>query len=353
MTASRRTYETMNGLRGVAALAVTIFHMFSFFWTQTAASGYLAVDFFFVLSGFVVAGAYGTKLKSGSLTTRDFAIKRLIRFYPLYLVGLGLGVVQAVAGNLLHLGNPLPLDAIGWALLCALFFLPELAPDSFYITPLNGPAWSLLFEYWVNVAWAPLSKRAPLWIYLILLIAAAAGFVWGAVLKGDAGVGSFWVTVPGGIARTIFSFTAGLLIYRCRGGAHGRRVGWSVALMAGLLGLLFLKPTADFRLLYDLIFVFALSPLIVFLASTWEPPAAFRGVFALLGQLSFPLYAIHFPLIAAGIILTRKLHIPPVVGGVLVLVAAIAAAFVMDKVDVRLRRWIAGRLLAVSPATHA
>lgn len=353
MTASRQTYETMNGLRGVAALAITISHMFSFFWTAMAASGYLAVDFFFARSGFVLAGAYGDKLKSGALTTQDFALKRLLRFYPLYLIGLALGVVQAVAENLMHLGNPLPLDQIGWALLCALVFLPTLAPGSFYITPLNGPAWSLLFEYWVNVAWARLSRRAPFWIYPILLVAAAAGFLWGAILKGDAGVGPFWVTVPGGIGRTVFSFTAGLLIYRYRGGAHGRRVGWSVALMAGLFGLLFIEPVAGLRLPYDLLFVFLLSPLIVFLASTMEPPASFRRAFALLGQLSFPLYAMHFPVIAAGIIVTRKLHIPPAMGGVLVLATAIAAAFVMDRVDVRLRRWIEDRDRAVSLATYA
>ncbi|MFA6113571.1 MAG: acyltransferase [Sphingomonas sp.] len=352
MTASKRTYETMNGLRGVAAFAVAIFHTFSFFWSATAASGYLAVDFFFVLSGFVVAGAYQTKLASGSLTVRSFAMKRLVRFYPLYLVGLGLGVAQAVAENLLHLGSTIPLHSIGWAFVCALIFMPAFGNYSYFITPLNGPSWSLLFEYWVNVAWAPIAKRASGWVYLAILIAAGVAFVWCAAVKGDAGLGVTWDTLPGGIAKTVFSFLGGVLIYRYRDGAHGRETGWAIILMAVLMALLFFKPTDAFRLAYDLVFALALSPLIVFLASTMEPPPAFRRAFALLGELSFPLYAIHMPVIAAGIVVTRYLHIPPFAAGVIVLAAALTAAWVAGKVDFRIRVYLARSVAPPSLRPH-
>jgi peptidoglycan/LPS O-acetylase OafA/YrhL len=342
MTASKRTYETMNGLRGAAALAVAIFHMFSFFWPATALSGYLAVDFFFVLSGFVVAGAYQGRIESGSLTVRGFAAKRLIRFYPLYFVGLALGTAQAVAENVLHVGSTIPLHSIGWALAPALFFLPAFGPGIFYITPLNGPAWSLLFEFWVNVAWAAIARRTSLWGYVAILIVSCIGFVWGTLRASDIGLGTTWATVPGGIARTIFSFTAGILIHRLRSGVHGRQTGWSVVLLLVLLALLFASPARALRLPYDLVFALALSPLIVFLASTIEPPPAFRRVFALLGELSFPLYAIHVPVIAAGIVIIRRLHVPPFVGGLAVLVGAVIAAWMVDKIDIRVRRGLDG-----------
>jgi len=335
MTASKRTYETMNGLRGVAAFVVVIFHMFSFFWPATAASGYLAVDFFFVLSGFVVAGAYGDKLATGVLTVRSFALKRLIRFYPLYLIGLALGVTQIGAENLLHMGNARPLNSIGLPLFCALVFMPAIG--SYYISPLNGPAWSLMFEFWVNVAWAPVAKRVRRWVYPAVAAVAGLVFVWCAAIKGDAGLGMMPETIPGGIARTIFSFTVGTLIYRYRRGAHGRETVWSIVLAVALLALLFVAPTSSFRLPYDLVFALALSPLIVFLASTMEPPTVFRRPFALLGELSFPLYAIHVPVIAAGIVVTRSLHVPPAVGGVITLVGAVIVAWVVGQLDVRVR----------------
>ena len=342
MTASQRTYETMNGLRGVAALAVMVFHTFSFFWPATAASGYLAVDFFFALSGFVVAGAYEKKLVAGTLTPRSFALKRLIRFYPLYLAGLLLGTGQAVAENLVHHSGALSLGSIGLAFAWSVVFMPAIGASVLYITPLNGPAWSLLFEYWVNLAWAPVARRASTGLYAAILLLAGLGFVAGAVIKGDAGLGMTWATIPGGVARTVFSFTAGVMIFRHRRGAHGRQTVGSVALLGALLALMFVDPSSEMRLLYDLIFALVLSPLAVFLASTMEPPPAFRQLFALLGDLSFPLYAIHLPLIAAGILATRWLVIPPVAAGVLVLTGTLAAAWLAGKADTAVR----GRLSA-------
>jgi peptidoglycan/LPS O-acetylase OafA/YrhL len=97
------------------------------------------------------------------------------------------------------------------------------------------------------------------------------------------------------------------------------------------------NPPQALRLPFDLFFALALSPLIVFLASTMEPPAAFRRPFALLGELSFPLYAIHVPVIAVGIVVTRRLHLPPIAGGVIVLACVIVAAWIADKADLRVR----------------
>ena len=98
-------YETLNGVRGVAAISVAIFHTHSRFWPQQAASGTLAVDIFFVLSGFVLAGAYGDRIVSGRLSLAQFVKKRILRFYPLYSIGTMLGLAQFFAQKMSHSPN--------------------------------------------------------------------------------------------------------------------------------------------------------------------------------------------------------------------------------------------------------
>lgn len=86
----------LDGLRGVAALIVVIYHRR--FWVAGFEDwhGYLAVDFFFLPSGFVISHAYGGRLASGQLSPDRFAVARVIRLYPLIVLGAVLGTVSFV-----------------------------------------------------------------------------------------------------------------------------------------------------------------------------------------------------------------------------------------------------------------
>ena len=160
-------YELLDGLRGVAALLVVFYHIFeglSFAAGGTLITvinhGYLAVDFFFILSGFVIGYAYDDRLGK-SMSLGNFFKRRLIRLHPMIVMGAVLGVVfYLLQGSVQWDDTHISLSLVMLALLCAMFFIPA-APGASYdirgngeMFPLNGPSWSLFFEYIGNILYA-------------------------------------------------------------------------------------------------------------------------------------------------------------------------------------------------------
>ncbi len=149
-------YELLDGLRGVAALVVIWYHIFEGFATspldQHVNHGYLAIDFFFILSGFVIGYAYDDRWKQ-SLTIRNFFKRRLIRLHPMVILGAVLGATTfRVQGCEKWDGTPVSVSMLMIALLLNLFLIPavpETSPEvrgNGEMYPLNGPSWSLFFE---------------------------------------------------------------------------------------------------------------------------------------------------------------------------------------------------------------
>jgi peptidoglycan/LPS O-acetylase OafA/YrhL len=146
----KRTFVTLDGLRGVAAFAVLVRHTLTY---NLLFESYLAVDFFFVLSGFVLEHAYGKRLR-GEMSPAAFMKVRLIRLYPLYALALALSTVPTLT-QYLHGNPPAPGVAIDYA--AAILFLPTPASPSLF--PLVGPSWSLFFELVANGAFAIFWRR--------------------------------------------------------------------------------------------------------------------------------------------------------------------------------------------------
>lgn len=335
----RHTYETLNGIRGVAALCVAIFHAHGSFWPEQALSGYLAVDIFFVLSGFVLAEAYGARLVSGSLTVSGLAGKRIIRFYPLYLTGLLLGLAQMVAQQATGSENALSSAILPVALVCGLLFIP-LVGGATSIAPLNGPSWSLIYELWVNILWAGICRRIGAASEFVILILSGLVFAYFAARHGNANIGTHWIDIGSGMARTIYSFTAGLLLYRYRRRLPAPETNWSLLALLAVIAILFVDPPAGLRLPFDLVVAFAISPLLVFLAARIEPPRSIRPLFIFLGVISFPLYVIHARFIAAWIYVERIIDFPPLASLFLFLSILLFLAWVASKADERIRQWL-------------
>ncbi|MFT4022650.1 MAG: acyltransferase [Flavihumibacter sp.] len=154
-------YNTLDGLRGVAALTVVCFHLFEVYATshvdQQINHGYLAVDFFFILSGFVVGYAYDDRRKT--MTATAFIKRRFIRLHPMVVIGAVIGaIVFYFQGCEAWDVSKIPVTALLVATLLNIFMIP--APPAYEVRglgelyPLNGPAWSLFFEYIGNILYA-------------------------------------------------------------------------------------------------------------------------------------------------------------------------------------------------------
>ncbi len=179
-------FTTLDALRGAAAVIVVAYHA----GTRRVPGGYLAVDLFFALSGFVLAHNYGGAL-NGWRDAGAFMVRRLIRLYPLYGLALAVGFgVHMVAT--LPAGTFWPSRALG-TLAANAVFAP--AAPAFLVTwhlyPFNPPAWSLFFELAVNALFALAAPFLRGWRPLLTLVGlGAATLIWVAIVHGDLNGGA-------------------------------------------------------------------------------------------------------------------------------------------------------------------
>ena len=309
-------YELLDGLRGVAALVVIWYHVFEGFATspvdQRFNHGYLAVDFFFILSGFVVGYAYDDRWKRRTLSFGGFIKRRLIRLHPMVVLGAVLGAVTfCIQGRVQWDGTPVAFSSVLLALLLSLFLIPALpgsAPEvrgNGEMYPLNGPTWSLFFEYIGNLLYALFLRRLPTrWLagFVALTGAGLAAFAVGnGSGYGHLGVG--WTlagnNLPGGLLRLSFAFPMGLLLSRLFRPVAVRGAFWICSL--AVVALLCVPYVGDgtapwMNGLYDAACVLVLFPLLVWLGASGR--ASDRGTAGLckfLGDISYPVYVIHYP----------------------------------------------------------
>lgn len=323
-------------MRGAAALLVMLFHLKSH-GLALVGSGYLAVDFFFVLSGFVIARSYDARLLGG-MTFGGFAIARIVRLYPFVLAGLLLGVLnqslQIAAGSAVAMSKlKMTVGAVSGALM-----LPSIATPS--ISPINFPAWSLILELAINLIYAAWLVRLRLrWLAAVCLaclgvLALAAG------VGGTIDQGFNWHLLFVGLARVGFSFGLGVIVSRIHPTADRSR--WtSVALIAALVGLLLVRPSPEARPFFEMAFVMLGAPGLLWLGASLQPPARLEKTFALLGDLSYPVYAIHAPLLGMCDLAASRLGVGHLIWVPVYVVTTVLAASLLGRYwDVPVRAWI-------------
>lgn len=333
---TKHVFTTMDALRGVAALLVVVYHA----GTSRIPGGYLAVDLFFALSGFVLAYNY-SGMGRGLTAVSDFMRKRIIRLYPLYIIALGVGalvyfVTRFLDGNLWMSKAVVTLGANA-------LFLP--APPSFALTwhlyPLNPPAWSLWSELLVNLAFALLipfmGKRLLIGAIGVGAVAVVIAAFAHDSLNGGVRTATAWI----GLARVTFSFFAGVAIFRIW--ASGRlKISlnpWAAALVLFLI--LMAPASGDWIVLRDLIAVLIVLPFLV-AASTSNRKSA---TLSYLGQISYALYVIHTPILyALNYIGERTVDLSikeaGLMGPVILVAVCLPIAAGLDRIDGPLRRLI-------------
>lgn len=309
-------YEILDGLRGVAAMLVIWYHFFEGFATsptdQMMNHGYLAVDFFFVLSGFVIGYAYDGRWKSGKMTAGKFMLRRVIRLHPMVVLSVILGALAYwLQGSVKWDGTPVAPSMLILALVLGLVLIPVYPGAGAEVRgngemfPLNGPSWSLFFEYLGSILYAvvlhKLGRKALTWVVMLSgvgLGACAIGNMSGAYHLGvgwsmaDGG----WI---GGFFRLSFSFGMGLLLTRNFKARHIRGAFWICsAAIAAILACPYVggsEPCVA-NAIYDLACTLVIFPIIVYVGACGITTDRFStSVCDFMGKLSYPVYIIHYP----------------------------------------------------------
>ncbi|HTN09263.1 acyltransferase [Agriterribacter sp.] len=292
---TKQHFHILDGLRGVAALAVVVFHFMEWIYPDPIKNfighGFLAVDFFFCLSGFVIAYAYDNRI--GKMGIYEFFKSRLIRLHPLVIAGSVLGLLGFLFDPF---GGDSAIYSTGKIILlfvCSVFLIPfpVMEDRAFNLFGFNAPSWSLFWEYVANIFYAViLSKLSRRWLLLSTLVAAAAlcfvSYRAGNLMGGWAGE-----NFPEGGVRIAYSFLAGLFIYRTNW-IIKNRLGF--AGLAVLLSLAFVMPHFTWNWLAEGMVVLVYFPLIVSLGAGARLAAGWKKICVLSGKISYPLYMTHY-----------------------------------------------------------
>jgi peptidoglycan/LPS O-acetylase OafA/YrhL len=350
---SKKHYALLDGLRGVAALLVLWHHVFEGYSFAGGGPilvvnhGYLAVDFFFILSGFVLSYAYDDRWGK-SLTFGSFIKRRLIRLHPMVVMGAVLGAITfLLQGSVQWDGTRVATSVVMWALLISMFMIPAVPGTPREIRgngemfPLNGTNWSLFFEYIGNLLYALFIRRlSTRWIRvltIVLGIALAAFSIFDVSGYNQLGIG--WtldaVNFVGGLLRMLFPFTLGMLISREFREADSapsaeRRFAFfrplyvkgSFWICTAVLVVLFHIPYIEARIplcaggtlsgtgffaaadfgaislnaIFELFCIMVVFPLLVVLAASGSMEGRkSQNICNFLGDISYPLYAVHYP----------------------------------------------------------
>jgi peptidoglycan/LPS O-acetylase OafA/YrhL len=362
---SKPHYQILDGLRGVAAIMVVAFHICeasaTSYLDQKINHGYLAVDFFFLLSGYVVGYAYDDRW--GKMTIGGFFKRRLVRLQPMVVMGMIIGAIcfYFQGSALWPMISGVPVWKMLLIMLIGFTLLP--IPISMDIRgwqemhPLDGPAWSLFFEYIANILYAVLVRHFSKTLLWILVILSGFALVHLAVTSPTGDVIGGWsidakqLTI--GFSRVMYPFFAGLLLCRIAKPTHIKQAFlWCSLLVIIVLAMPRIGGSSHLWLngIYESFSIIILFPLIVFLGASGEITGKLASrLCKFFGDISYPLYITHYPLIYIYTAWVNDGKVPfekawPI--GLLVFVSAIVIAYASLKLyDEPIRNWLKKKVL--------
>ena len=376
---SKPRFEILDGLRGVAAIIVVAFHLFETYSSgpreQILNHGYLAVDFFFVLSGFVIGYAYDDRW--GKMTTWDFFKRRLIRLQPMVILGSLIGAFWFYFGG--APGFELVMQTPWWKLLlilvlaCIMFPTPPSMDIRGWqeVNSLIGAAWSLMWEYVANFLYATFVRHFSIKV-LAVFVALSAFLTIDLALNLDTFqlleirsyakftvIGGFGLTpdqIYIGICRLLYPFFGGLLLYRLtnwricitRGGMFWCSLAVVITLVIPNIGG---DSHQWINGVYCAAIILFVYPAIV-AAGAGSPLKGRRttAVCKFLGMISYPLYITHYPMIYVQMNWAAQ-HADAPLGthiwvAVSIFIASLAIAYASVKVyDIPVREWLTRKIL--------
>lgn len=372
---SKPHYALLDGLRGAAALMVVWYHFFEGFAfaegtaITTFCHGHLGVDLFFMLSGFVISYAYDDRWQAGAkrLTLKEFLKRRLIRLHPMLVMGAVIGFSTfLIGGGVQWDGTPTPLSWSVVALVLAMLFIPAYPGAPYDVRgngemfSLNGPSWSLFFEYIGNLLYALFIRRLS--TRALAMLTAILGAAWAWIVATDVSgydmIGIGWtldaVNLFGGMLRMLFPFTMGMLLARNFKPVKVKGIFWIAwAVLFGLFSVPAFVKCSEVSIngLYEFACVLLIFPAIVWLTASGQTTnRVSAGVCKLLGDISYPLYIVHYPVMYLfyAWLIKNQLYSLDATWPVVIMVFAIniALAYICLKLyDEPVRRWLTKRFI--------
>jgi peptidoglycan/LPS O-acetylase OafA/YrhL len=364
---SKQHYPILDGLRGVASVLVVIYHIFETLnggnpFGQLINHGYLAVDFFFLLSGFVVAYAYDDRW--GKMTQWDFYKRRLVRLQPMVIMGSLIGAAlfyfQISPAFPLIAGTPIWKMLILMGIGCTLIPVPISMDIRGWqeMHPLNGPAWSLFFEYIANILYAVIIRRfSKLALSIFVTLA-------GCLLLGYLVTSRFGSLIGGwsinqmqlfiGFTRLLYPFFAGVLLCRTGKLIKTKNAFWWCSVL--LIAVFCIPRIGDIHHawingLYEALCVIAVFPFVVALGAGGElHTVRSTRLCKFLGDISYPLYITHYPLIYifTAWVANNKLAMGQqtlLVGLVVTILSLLLAYACLKLYDIPVREWLKRKVL--------
>ena len=369
-------YELLDGLRGVAAILVLFYHIFEGFSFAEVTNGdgdgiirvlnhgHIAVDFFFILSGFVISYAYDDRWKK--MSTWQFFKRRLIRLHPMLVMGAIIGTMAfAIVEFEKWDGTTAPMGWVMTAMLLTMFMIPAVPGVPYEVRgngemfPLNGPAWSLFFEYIGNILYALIIRRLSTKMLAILTVISGCLHAWFFVgnISGYDMVGVGWtideVNFWGGFVRMLFPFTMGMLLARTFKPRKIKGAFWICSIMLIALFSVPYIPSAgniSMNSLYEVVCIATIFPFIVWVGACGISSGKTAKINRQLGDISYPLYIVHYPImyIFYAWLIEKKYYTLQDCWEValLVVVSSILLAFICLKLyDEPVRRWLSRKFI--------
>jgi len=298
--------------RGIAAVWVLFFHLdVAIFYRDMGAliphdasgilqKGYLWVDFFFILSGFIMAHAYGqqywrfnTGVRALSQRFAQFMWARFSRIYPLHLFTLGVVIIATALASRI---DPSLVDGswrtyFDWQAIPSHLMLTNAMNQHTYLS-WNIASWSIGAEWWTYLLIMPalliIERKLPILMMPLSVGALACLYV----LMKDYGNGKLDITSNYGFFRCVFEFTIGFTIYGIyRHTANLRTVNTDALIIGIVVGIV-----ACFHWeLNDLIIIPLFSLLIFFTSHNQSATNAIltHPIFVHLGKISYSIYLVH------------------------------------------------------------
>ncbi len=373
--ATKPHYIILDGLRGVAAIMVVFFHVFETFsggdhTKQFINHGYLAVDFFFMLSGYVISYAYDGRWNKMGL--KDFFIRRLVRLQPMIIVGSIIGAALFYFQASDTLGWSAISSTPVWKLLLVMLIGMTIIPVGKGLDirgwnemhPLNGPSWSLFFEYIANIAYALVLKKISKTL-LFLLVLISFGFTVHYAFTNPNGdiIGGWSIDDPTqlkiGFVRLCFPFLMGILLARA---VKLKYIQNAFMLTSILLVLAFALPRLGghtslwMNAAYECFALLVIFPLVILIGAGGKVfGESANRLCKFLGDISYPIYITHFPLVYVYMAWVNNgkhtLQEPlSFVYAFLTVIIAVGMAWILLKFyDIPVRKWLGEKLFSSNP----